>query len=90
MNASYIEELFKNKKTGNELGIEPKTGLPVLLLYGMYGSYLQLGIIDSSKEKPKRVSIPKFMPFSKITLDIALKLLSLPITHLENTQKEVQ
>ena len=80
LNASYIEELFKNKKTGNELGIEPKTGLPVLLLYGMYGSYLQLGIIDSSKEKPKRVSIPKFMPFSKITLDIALKLLSLPIT----------
>ncbi len=78
LNASYIEELFEHKKTGNELGIEPKTGLPILLLYGMYGSYLQLGISDTP-QKPKRVTIPKFLPISKITLDLALKLMSLPI-----------
>ncbi len=79
LNTEYIEDLFKHKKTGNELGIEPKTGLPILLLYGMYGSYLQLGISDNTKEKPKRVSIPKFLPFSEITLNLAIKLLSLPI-----------
>ena len=79
LSASYIEELFQHKKTGNELGIDPKTGLPILLLYGMYGSYLQLGISEDQKEKPKRVSIPKFLPFGKVTLDLAIKLLSLPI-----------
>ena len=79
LSASYIEELFQHKKTGNELGVEPKTGLPILLLYGMYGSYLQLGITEDLKEKPKRVSLPKFLSFSKITLDVAIKLLSLPI-----------
>ena len=71
LNTEYIEDLFKHKKTGNELGIEPKTGLPILLLYGMYGSYLQLGISDNTKEKPKRVSIPKFLPFSEIPLFLA-------------------
>ena len=77
LNTEYIEDLFKHKKTGNELGIEPKTGLPILLLYGMYGSYLQLGISDNTKEKPKRVSIPKFLPFSEI-LNLGIATFTLP------------
>ena len=66
LNVDYIEDLFKHKKTGNELGYRSQNWITILLLYGMYGSYLQLGISDNTKEKPKRVSIPKFLPFSEV------------------------
>jgi DNA topoisomerase-1 len=61
------------------LGTEPASQLPILLLNGPYGPYLQLGnASEDTKKKPKRVSIPKEINPSQMTLDQALQLLALP------------
>jgi DNA topoisomerase I len=60
-----------------ELGADPQTNLPVSLRKGPYGYYVQRGQGDES-EKPKRVSLPKGVAPAEITLDRAIKLLSLP------------
>ncbi len=70
------------------LGTDPATGLPVTVRRGPYGAYIQLGPKadaeepadkkSKSKEKPKRVSLPKGMTAGEIDLDTALRLLSLP------------
>jgi DNA topoisomerase-1 len=53
------------------------TGLDVAIKTGRFGTYLQLG--EGTKEvKPKRAGIPKGWALDEITLESALKLLSLP------------
>ena len=56
------------------LGIDPETGLKVIIKKGPYGIYLQLG----EEKKPKRTSIPKLVEASTIDLNKALSFLSLP------------
>ena len=62
------------------LGEDPATGLPVTLRDGRFGPFVQLGEASSEKgaEKPKRSSLAKGMTPSSVTLDVALRLLSLP------------
>jgi DNA topoisomerase-1 len=60
-----------------ELGNDPETGLPVTVRKGPYGNYVQLGP-NGDGEKPKRASLPKGMNPSEVTIEAALKLLSLP------------
>jgi DNA topoisomerase-1 len=60
-----------------ELGVDPKTHMPIYLMQGPYGPYVQLGEMEGDK-KPKRVSIPKNVPQESVTQEIALKLLALP------------
>ena len=61
---------------GNDgvLGIDPATGLNVLIKKGPYGIYLQLG----DEKKPKRISIPRLVSAKDINLEKALAFLSLP------------
>jgi DNA topoisomerase-1 len=60
-----------------ELGGDPTTGLPVSLKKGPYGQYIQLGAGENG-DKPKRVALPRGLEPANVSLDIALKLLSLP------------
>lgn len=61
-----------------ELGHD-SNGIPVLLLRGPYGFYVQLGEIEEgAKKKPKRVSWPKEIALENADIDTALKLLQLP------------
>ena len=63
-----------------ELGSDPASNLPVLLLRGPYGYYVQLGEVEEgAKKKPKRISWPKELPLETADLAAALKLLQLPI-----------
>ena len=78
--AECIEELLRGagEKEENVLGIHPETGKPVLLKKGPYGFYVQLG--DDDGAKPPRVSLPADTAPEDLTLDTAVRLLSLPRT----------
>ncbi len=68
-------------KLANEpknLGNDPQTGRKITLRRGPYGPYVQLDPQEGSKEKPKRQGIPKGFNPELVTLDDAVKLLSLP------------
>jgi len=69
------------------IGSDPKTGLPIFVLEGRFGPYVQLGENPPSarsggggknNSKPPRSSIPKEKDPSTVNLQDALKLLSLP------------
>jgi DNA topoisomerase I len=74
-------ELLAAPSGDRELGTDPETGLPVLAKAGRFGPYVQVGEIDdAAKTKPKTASLFKDMQLDSVTLDDALRLLSLPRT----------
>ena len=74
------EELLAKGGGGpRELGTDPETGLPVLVLTGRFGPFVQLGEqAEGSKEKPKRASLFASMDVESVTLEEARQLLALP------------
>ena len=78
-------ELVRAKAEGpRTLGVDSATGQNVYVMNGRYGAYVQLGETPEAKgkgqkaEKPKRASLQAGMTDSTVTLEEALKLLSLP------------
>jgi DNA topoisomerase I len=72
-------ELLDAPSDERTLGTDPGTGLPVLARAGRYGPYVQLGERDpDSSERPKTASLFSTMSLAEITLDDALRLLTLP------------
>jgi DNA topoisomerase-1 len=63
-----------------ELGADPESGLAVYVMSGRFGPYVQLGEMSNDKKaaKPKRASLFSTMSEQSVTLDDALRLLSLP------------
>ncbi len=79
INNELADKLFEAKARGPEsLGMHPDEGVPVFSLTGRFGPYVQLGEVSDENPKPKRSSIPKGTDPSTVTLDLALKLLSMP------------
>ena len=77
LNQNKIEELVNAPvATDRVLGVDPETGLNVLFKDGRYGPYVTLE--DDKAAKPKTASLFKTMDPATISLDEALKLLSLP------------
>lgn len=62
------------------IGKDEASGLDIYLKKGPYGFYLQLGTGGAGSEKPKRISVPSFLDRSRIDLDLAKKLLNLPLS----------
>ena len=73
-------ELLALPKGTDPIGNDPETGLPVYAKAGRFGPYVQLGDADTlpPKQKPKMASLFKEMSLDAITVDDALRLLSLP------------
>ena len=72
-------ELLATPSGDRALGEDPATGMPVIARAGRFGPYVQLGEADSSsKKKPHTASLLKDMNLEAVTLDDALRLLSLP------------
>jgi len=87
------EKLIDQKINGADaLGKDPHTDLPVYVLNGRYGPYVQMGDVSPENDKPKRASLPPGTQPENVDLPMALELLSLPKvlgTH-PGTSKEVK
>lgn len=87
------EKLIDQKINGaDSLGKDPKTGLPIYVLNGRFGPYVQLGDVTEENDKPKRASLPPNTLPENVTLPVAISLLALPINlgpHPE-TQKDIK
>ncbi|MCA9172055.1 MAG: DNA topoisomerase I, partial [Planctomycetales bacterium] len=80
-------ELLEQASIEDEpLGHCPETGRPVFIKQGRFGPYVQLGT-SNEDEKPRNASLLKDMKVEDVSLEVAIKLLSLPRdlgTHPEN------
>jgi DNA topoisomerase-1 len=82
LNLDRAKSLLEEAKRGPEsLGIHPSSGKAVYLKVGRFGPYVQEGeVVAGEQEKPKMASLLAGMKPESVTLDIAVKLLSLPKT----------
>ena len=72
------ELIADRERAEHPIGEDPETGLPVYVRTGRFGPFVQLGEQEEGGEKPKRASLPKGMDTGDVTLELALRLLSLP------------
>ncbi|GAA4911195.1 DNA topoisomerase I [Actinomycetospora succinea] len=78
LDLALAEELFSTPQEGRSLGTDPESGHEVLAKEGRFGPYVTEVLPEGAKEKPRTGSLFKSMTLSEITLEDALKLLSLP------------
>jgi len=73
------ELLALGNREDEPIGVDPQTSANVYVKTGRFGAYVQVGEqVEGAKEKPKRASLFKTMHPDHVTLDEALRLLSLP------------
>jgi DNA topoisomerase-1 len=72
------EELLAATGDARELGAHPETGRPVLLRSGRYGPYVTEEPPEGADEKPRTASLFASMSPETVTLEDAVRLLSLP------------
>ncbi|HRQ98248.1 MAG TPA: DNA topoisomerase, partial [Candidatus Saccharibacteria bacterium] len=61
-----------------EVGIDPKSGKPILARFGRFGPMLQLGSTEDKDNKPQFAPMPKGVKIETVTLDEALHAFKLP------------
>jgi DNA topoisomerase-1 len=71
------EELL-SQPDNRPLGSDPETGLEIVVRSGRYGPYVTEVVPDGAEEKPRTASLFSSMSPESVTLEEALRLLSLP------------
>jgi DNA topoisomerase-1 len=61
-----------------EVGVDPKTGKPIIARFGRFGPMLQLGDTEDKENKPQFAPMPAGKRIETITLDEALHAFKLP------------
>ena len=84
------EELLAKPSGDRVLGVDPETGREVVARDGRYGPYVSEVLEEGSTEKPRTGSLFKTMSLETITLEEALRLLSLPRTLEPPDGEEIQ
>jgi len=79
LTVAKAEELFAHQG-GDErsLGRHPETGLEIVAKAGRFGPYVTEVLPEGSKDKPRTASLFKSMQLETVSLEDAIKLLSLP------------
>jgi len=90
LTAEIAEKLFATPQEGRSLGVDPETGHEIVVKEGRFGPYVTEVIPEqeqptngsgkkkAAKVKPRTASLFKSMTPETVTLEDALKLLSLP------------
>jgi DNA topoisomerase-1 len=85
LTAEIAEQLFSVPQEGRTLGTDPVTGHEIVAKEGRFGPYVtellseeEAAATKKAKTKPRTGSLFKSMSVESVTLDDALKLLSLP------------
>jgi DNA topoisomerase I len=72
------EELLARTSDERELGAHPETGRTIVLRSGRYGPYVTEALPEGEEGKPRTSSLFSTMSPETVTLDDAVRLLSLP------------
>ncbi|MBX4192351.1 topoisomerase DNA-binding C4 zinc finger domain-containing protein, partial [Candidatus Parcubacteria bacterium] len=74
-----VGEVISNEPA-KPIGYHPESHEPIYVLNGRFGPFVQMGETKkgSKKDKPRRASIPKAKVPAEVTMEEALKYLSLP------------
>jgi len=82
LTAEFAEELLSRPTGDKILGSDPSTGLTVVAKAGRFGPYVTEVLPEDapSTTKPRTASLLKTMDLDSVTLDEALRLLTLPRT----------
>jgi DNA topoisomerase-1 len=84
LDVEYADELFARPSGDFELGDDPATGRPIVAKDGRYGPYVTEVLPEDTPKtgknavKPRTASLFKSMSLDTVTLEDALKLMSLP------------
>lgn len=62
----------------SEIGIDPKSGRPIIARFGRFGPMLQLGATEDKDNKPQFAPMPRGARIETVTLEQALKAFELP------------
>ncbi|HEY0415492.1 MAG TPA: type I DNA topoisomerase, partial [Gaiellaceae bacterium] len=82
------EEILAQGRQEHELGVDPATGRAIVVRAGRYGPYVT-EVVDGDGDKPRTASLFKTMSPETVTLDDALRLLTLPRVLGESDGEEV-
>jgi len=74
------EELFSQPNADVTLGTDPATGHVLVAKAGRFGPYVTEQLPEDAKDKPRTASLLKSMALDTVTLDDAIRLLTLPRT----------
>jgi DNA topoisomerase-1 len=80
LTVARAEELFDQPNGDVVLGTDPATGHTLVAKAGRFGPYVTEQLPEDAKDKPRTASLLKSMALDTVTLDDAIRLLTLPRT----------